>query len=79
MCMHKFRAFTHEWKTVYNSHFCYLKVRTLKIRSHFLMKTLMKTCCYTIVFGNKLHESIRALIFFYFLFSLQTLLYTFND
>lgn len=74
MCMRKFRAFILEWKTVY-------KVRTLKIRSHFLMKTLTETCCYTIVFGNKLHESIRALIIFLtfcFLYKLFSL-YTFND
>lgn len=55
MCTHKVRTFLYGWETVHKSHFCYLKI-TLKISSHFLMKTFTKAC-YTIVFGNKLHES----------------------
>lgn len=56
MCKHKFIAFIYGWKTVHNSHFCYLKI-TLKISFHFLMKILSKAC-YIIFFGNNLCESI---------------------
>lgn len=63
MCIQKFRTFIYGWKTAHNSHFCYLKIRTLKISLDFLMNS---KACYTIVFENKLHGSIRATFIRYF-------------